>query len=445
MLDRVGERVSRLAMFEERGVRRSTFRAMPVRLRGFGLPLVGITLVGLAVRILYTVLADPAVPEVGDANAYHLLAENIAAGRGYIRPFDLSLLEVTRATAEYPPLLPGVASIAALVGVHSVEGQRLWLCVFGALTVPVVGLLGRSLAGPAVGLVAAAVVALHPMLFQADAILMPEGLFALLVAATLLLAYQAMAEPTRLGLLGLGAVAGLASLARTEGLLLVPLLALPAAGRRVGARGVVLALAGALVVLGPWTLRNAVRFGTLVPVSNNSGSALDGANCPATYGGELLGYWRYSPDCFEGFTQPELDRADEAVVAARHRRQGVDYALDHKGRWPVVAAARLGRTWGVFRPGQQVTLATLEGRTRPWETIGTVVDLALLPLAAIGFAVLGRRGVRRWPLVVPIALVSATAVLTYGNQRFRAAATPAIAVLAAATLTPIRLRARKRP
>jgi hypothetical protein len=58
----------------------------------------------------------------------------------------------------------------------------------------------------------------------------------------------------------------------------------------------------------------------------------------------------------------------------------------------------------------------------------------LLPLAAAGFVVLGRRHIRRWPLAVPVVLASVTAVLTYGNQRFHAGATPAIAVLAATAI-----------
>jgi hypothetical protein len=47
-----------------------------------------------------------------------------------------------------------------------------------------------------------------------------------------------------------------------------------------------------------------------------------------------------------------------------------------------------------------------------------------------------------WPLLSTVALVSLTTVLTYGNQRFRIAAEPALLVLAATGLVALAPRAR---
>jgi len=114
----------------------------------------------LVVRVLVIVLVDPHVPPLGDASAYHLLANHLADGRGYIRPFDLVKFHLVVPTAEYPPLHPFVVSLFARVGMRSVEAQRIGLAIVGSVTVGLMGLLGRRIAGNAVGLVAAGIAAI---------------------------------------------------------------------------------------------------------------------------------------------------------------------------------------------------------------------------------------------------------------------------------------------
>ncbi|MBV8949620.1 MAG: hypothetical protein JOZ99_02000, partial [Actinobacteria bacterium] len=109
----------------------------------------------LVVREVFISTVDPHVPPIGDASAYHLLANNLAAGRGYIRPFDLLVIHKIHTTAEYPPLFPAVLSVVSWFGAKSVHAQRLSMGVLGTATVVVIGLLGRRVAGAAVGLTAA--------------------------------------------------------------------------------------------------------------------------------------------------------------------------------------------------------------------------------------------------------------------------------------------------
>jgi hypothetical protein len=61
----------------------------------------------------------------------------------------------------------------------------------------------------------------------------------------------------------------------------------------------------------------------------------------------------------------------------------------------------------------------------------------MLPLAVIGAVILVRRRVRVWPLLSTVVVVSVTTALTYGQQRFRSAAEPAIVVLAAVSLVAV--------
>lgn len=424
------------------------------RMARFSWLLWAIVVVALTIRVLFTVVVDPSIgespDELSDARAYHLLGHNLANGEGYVRPFDLERLGLERPTSEYPPVLPAFIAVLDRAGVDSVDGQQLALCLLGALTVGGIGLAGRRVGGDAAGLAAAAIAAGYPMLFQADAILMTESPYALLVTASMLLAYRAADRPSPRSFAALGAVLGLGALTRSEGLLLVPLLAVPLAlglrgcptTRRLRLAGVAVGVAALIVA--PWTARNYAKFHTLVPVSNNIGTVLDGANCPLTYSGTHIGFWRStfgatvaeSDDCFEGFDIARPD-FDEAETAASHRDAGLRYARDHAGRLPLVAAARLGRTFGIYDVFEQVRLESLEGRTVRWQTLGTRAYWFMLPLAVAGAVILARRRALLTPLLAPIALVAVTSVLTYGNQRFRIAAEPALVVLAAVGVVAI--------
>ncbi len=416
--------------------------------RRFALGLAAIAVGALLVRVAFIIGVDPEVPEVGDASAYHLLANGLADGEGYVRPFDRVLFGEIRPTAEYPPLFPAAVSLAARADARSVRSQRLAVAVIGAAGVALIGLLGRRIAGPSAGLLAAGLAAVYPMLFLADATLTPETLFVLLVAAVLLLAYRVADRPSRpavtVGALGL--LVGLAALTRAEGLLLLPLVAAPVVllrrDRPLGSRLGLLALATAAtaLVVVPWTIRNTARFDEVVPISNNIGTAVDGANCQPTYEGSLKGFWLYTPSgpCFEGFDQADLARTNEAVVARHHRSEGVRYARRHLGDVPAVVGVRLLRTWGFWAPRQQTDLESLEGRPLRWVRAGTVMYWALLAFAVVGVATLLRRGRGRraalWPLAATALAVCVTTAVTYGNQRFRAGAEPALLILAAAGL-----------
>ncbi len=423
----------------------------PTRARQFAIALGCVAVVALAVRVAFVVIVDPQVPRVGDASAYHLLANNLADGRGYIRPFDFLLLDRVRPTAEYPPLFPGLVSVVSFVGFKSVEAQRLAMTLVGTGTVVVIGLLGRRVGGRTAGLVAAAVAAVYPMLFLSDGVLMAETPYVFLVALALLLAYRAADAPSPARFALLGVVIGLSALTRAEGLLLALVLVIPLVAflrgtdrRRRVLLGAV-AISMTVVVVVPWTARNAVRLDAFVPVSNNVGTAVDGANCALVYSGDQIGLWRetfsalgpaarqrpQAEACFEGF-DIEARGFDEADVANAHRSEGLDYARDHVGRLPAVATARWLRTFGLFRPTQQIEFESLEGRPKGWQELGTWMYWMLLPFAVVGAVLLVRKGWREvWPLLSTIVLVSITAISTYGQQRFRIAAEPAIVVLAA--------------
>jgi len=407
-----------------------------------------LVLAALAVRVDYARNVAPPVPALGDAHAYRELARNLADGRGYIRPYDYERAGQVVRTAEYPPVFPAVLAVARKAGLRSVDQQRLVMCILGSATVLLIGCAGRRLGGDGVGLLAAAVAAGYPMLFQADAALMPETIAALGGAAVVLAALRARAAVSWGRWAVLGALIGVSILARAEAAALLVLLVVPLAlrlrnvdvHRRLALGG--LAIAVALAVVAPWTIRNARAFHAVVPVSNNVGSVARGANCDLAYRGQYRGLWvtgvgdadglsSVDPGnrCFSGF--PIRPGVDEAAAAAELRSQGLRYVRDHAGAVPGVMLARLGRTFGVYRFDQQTGFESLEGRTIVWQRRGTRAFLLLAVLAVVGAVVLVRRKRPVWPLAAMILAVVLTSMLTYGNQRFRASAEPAVVLLAA--------------
>jgi 4-amino-4-deoxy-L-arabinose transferase-like glycosyltransferase len=406
--------------------------------------------VALLVRVLVILLVDPHVPEVGDASAYHLLANNLADGRGYIRPFDLAKFGRVVPTAEYPPLHPFVLSLFARLGARSVEAQRIGLAVIGSGTAVLVAYLGRRAAGVAVGVVAGLIAACYPMLFLPDATLMSESLFVFFVALALLLAYAVIDRPTPLRFAALGLVLGFATLTRAEAVVLGAFLVIPIAWRvrdatilrRIGLAALV--VVAAVIVVAPWSVRNQRTFHSFVPVSNSLVQIVDGANCRLTYGGPFLGSWRSTfgnadangHECFEGFngSKPGFDEAKAAEVS---RRDGLEYIRDHLGDLPKVGVARLLRTFGLFRPAQQTQLEALEGRPLGWERAGTGMYYVLAVAAIGGFVVMLRRRATLWPLAAAVLTVVLSSILTYGTQRFRITAEPAIVVFAAVGLVAL--------
>ncbi len=448
----------------------------------FALGLGTIAIAALVIRIVFIVVVAPTVPALGDASAYHLLAEHLAHGGGYIRPFDNVLLHLRRPTAEYPPLFAAVLSVPARLGAHSVDQQRIFSAFVGTTTVVLVGLLGRRVGSGAVGLVAAALAAVYPMLFLTEATLMAESLYVALAAAILLAAYRAYDEPrpARFALLGLAI--GLATLTRAEGILLGIVITIPLGvflrplTTRARISRIAIALGIAMAVVAPWTIRNAVKLHAFVPVSNNVATLIDGANCDATYNGSQIGLWRetftsqsgssqsgssQSGSSLSGGAAPALPQAqacfggfdiadphfDEARSSNTDTRAGVSYARHHVGSLPKVAAVRVMRTWGLYAPNQQIDFESLEGRPRSWQRRGTYMYWGLLPFAIAGAVALRRRRRLLWPLAATALTVTIVAASTYGQQRFRIAAEPALLVLAAVAIVGIarHVRAHGRP
>jgi 4-amino-4-deoxy-L-arabinose transferase-like glycosyltransferase len=275
-----------------------------------------------------------------------------------------------------------------------------------------------------------------------------------LTALVLFLSYSFWRKPNWARMTAAGVACGAAALARSELILLLPLLLVPLAllARPVQLRQRLRFLGvGALatvVVIAPWVGYNMVRFKHPVYLSSQIDSLLASANCDAVYFGEATGY--FSIPCSAVVDKRhhltiEMDQSEQAIV---FRHEALDYIRDHQSRLPIVVAARIGRVLGVYRPSHQLaTDEAVEGREIPVAraTLFSFYALSLLSIAG-GFVLRRRRAVPVFPLLAVLALVVLTVAVTYGTTRFRAPADVVLAVLAAvavdAGLTALAARLR---
>lgn len=127
--------------------------------------------------------------------------------------------------------------------------------------------------------------------------------------------------------------------------------------------------------------------------------------------------------------QPQLGfRMSEVEYAAHVRAKGIDYALGHASRWPIVGVARLGRVWGIWNPDQITRAEANESRNLTWQRMAWSVSLATLAVGVAGFWTLRRNRVRVAVLVAPVVMTTVIALLTYGNSRFRTASEPVLLI-----------------
>ena len=431
-----------------------------------------IVAVGFGVRVAYVALAksgpcriaingevvatSPSECAQGDQIFYNAEANTVAAGRGFVEP----LWSVTHPgekpppAADHPPLTVLVLAPVSWLSDHRplswivheplhdhMREHRYTMVLLGTLVVFLVGLLGRRVGrygagGDGVGLVAAGIAAVSPNLWVNDGLVMSETITVLTVVGALLAAFWFRDRPAWPRAAALGALCGLAALARAELILFVPLLAVvvvctvrsPWAARRGFAAA---ALVAGLLVIAPWAVFNVARFEDATFLSTNDGLTLLGANCDPVYHGASIGLW--SQDAARGCSLSPRPPGDQSQVDHEYRRVAVEYIRHHVSDLPLVVAARIGRTWSLYRPFDMVGYNVGEGRERWVTRAGIFVFYPTLVAAIGGAVVLWRRRLRAalYILAVPAVVVTLSAAATYGQTRFRAVAEPSLALLAA--------------
>lgn len=379
-----------------------------------------IVAVGTLLRLAWALSAAPA--PVNDTLVYRDLALSLASGQG----FSLD----GAPTAWYVPLWPAWMAVWYALGLGDV-GVRVASALLGGATIALTYALGSRLFGRRSGLAAAGMIALYPGLVVLPGPLLTENLFIPAAVAVLLLTLR-VAGPRSALLLGLAI--GALSLVREVGWLFAVAAALYWLAVRLPARVLMVRsaamLAGLLLVLTPWTVRNAVVVG--VPGLSTTGAV----NLYVAFYPEGDGDW-FRPGWLNADVYWPPPERDEPAIYHYGRESGIGFASARPDLILSRAPGRLSQfalnahwplTWNDHLEGwSPAPLSLLVLSTMGWHWM-------LLPLAALGI-MRGRGNRESWLLLALVVVFAVTHAMLYGSGRFHAPLMPALAVLAA---TPLR-------
>jgi hypothetical protein len=422
--------------------------------------LVAVLLLGLGLRIGEA--WDGRAP-VYDAAAYAAIAANLDRGDGFTVG-----TQATQPSSNYSPGLPlFVAGVYELSGGVHERLARVVLAVIGALSVLFTYLIGRRLARPpstpplpgevgwrevSPALIGALVVAIYPALLEYQGMLMSEPLAATLLSGGVLAALWAW-DGGRWRWLLPGALFGALALTRPEYLAIAVLVALVVFAReasgdwRASLTQAAIFLLGLVVIVAPWTVRNAVALDRLVPISTGGGQVLyAGTYLPSDGDPEKVGaeVVAENPDLFrpEDAQKLRLEQILARLAAARYPGMEADQALSKLGKEqlgdditeePVEYAGFVAtKVWRIWSHGPRNVM-----REPIWE----VVHWLLVAFALLGLAILAWR--RRWEalligtILLAITLVSA---LLVASPRRALVLVPLFASLSAVAIGEIQRR-----
>jgi hypothetical protein len=405
---------------------------------------------GFAMRavVLWLVLGMPAHP-APDSAVYDTVAWNLARRAG----FSLDGAAGPYPTAFVPPMLPWLTNLLYRAVGHQYAAALLLQCGIGALVPLLLAALAGATFGLTTGRLAAWLAVFDPLLVLFSGSLHTETLFAAVLLGALLASAEWVKTPRRGRAVGAGLLWGLATLTRPSTFAL-PLVILAWAWTPLGLtsaprerlRQVSLLLLGALLAVGPWTVRNAVVLHAFIPVTTGGGMALLDGNNPSAWTDPVLRGDAVRSDRLEPWASRLRGRGEPAADALA-RREAVAFAAAHLREWPAVAWAKLARFWQLGARGGDFGSLPPGGTLRAGAPDLLLVWSALLFPCALWGLVRTLRGARRWFQSLPLLAIlyfSALAIVFWGEPRMRLPVEPSIALFAAVGLEDLRHRLRAR-
>jgi 4-amino-4-deoxy-L-arabinose transferase-like glycosyltransferase len=329
----------------------------------------------IGTALMARLLVVIAMPELGDPNSmdtsnYLHLARSLMESGSYAM--------WAKPSAYVAPVYPFF-----LAGVFKIFGEnflvvKLIQVVLGTAAVLFVYLLALRFARPAIALLAALIVALHPELVGVTGFIYTETLFVFLLTATLLLTVRAMASAKPAQFLFAGALLGLTTLCRGTTLyfpFFILAVMMFSSQRWTWLRRWAVFVAGMVMAMAPWTLRNYHHFHVFLPVATGSGDVFWTGNYL-----EFDGEYRYEEtqaELLEVAGDVDLVTRDRILMADAKQRIFSE-PLPHA--W--LFARKVWRYW--LRIYEDVPSG--EARQRNWLVFGTLaaIHYALLPLALLG-------------------------------------------------------------
>ena len=392
--------------------------------------------VALILRVGFVASQDGYVP-AGDAADFDRHAVSIAT-EGQYPPSSIG--KKGGPAAFRPPGYPhALAAVYSVTGVADSASRfavgRYFSALLGVTTVGLIGLVAWHIWGPLVALVGMALAAVYPPLVTIGSAMLSEPLMiTVMFGGVAAMLQHRRSRLLRWALLA-GVFAGIAALTRTNGGLVIPILAAGIWSRPLFSRASLVPLATFLattaLVLLPWTIRNARAFGEFIPVSTQSGLTIAG-----TYN-EVSQEDPAHPAAWRAPTMPpygELLRRDDLDQAELENRFGslaLDYVREHPSYLLKVGYWNTVRLLGLAGPGVEHPAAPETGMGTLTSDID-VYAFYLLALAALAAVIAGvARGTPRFVWALPVFLgLSLVFVIAY--MRYRLPIDPFLILLVAA-------------
>ncbi len=404
-------------------------------------PHVALFVVALAIRVAWVLSVRRVGLAFGDALNYHVAATSVSQGKGY------QTLQ-NAPTARWPPGYTTVlAGVYRVFGVDARWGELL-NALIGAITVVLLVVVVERWVDRTTAIVAGAILTVLPGPIIWTDLVVSETLYTMLFVLTFVVLSHA--APRWPWLVAIGVVIGLGALVRGEAMTwgLLPIVlwrkqfSLAELGKRVAAIA-----AAAIVVLLPWTIRNAVTMNAFVPLATNSSETLWAGHNPDATGGQV-----YPPDAFyEPFNDvPDTEWELRTTGALRH--DALSYMIRHPAReLELIPLKLIHLNRGDSYALDWVNTGADVGPISPInaERIGVLADLGyfgLLTMTILGVVFLGRsfwrEAVGRCIATSFVTALVLYGFVYYGNYRYRLAYEPLMVVVTATLVT--RMWRRKR-
>jgi 4-amino-4-deoxy-L-arabinose transferase-like glycosyltransferase len=342
----------------------------------------------------------------------------------------------------YPAFLAGVMALGG-TSVLTAQLANLALSVIGAVLL--YRLCIRNFGSPRIATFAVCLLAAYPNHMGYSLGLYTEPLY----TALLLLMWTLTKPDARISsIVAAGVVAGLATLVKTQMLLLTPPLIFILSVRVWTQRDVIMALRNAifastvmLLTIAPWTLRNYHVMGAFIPVSTNGGMSLLAGNNPSMTFDLRTDYNDSDPL----FRQVNFSVADQVAADQRARETAWQWIGDNPVKFVSLMPKKLIRLWlpdGESEWNLQRGFANYEKWKFEFRTVRVINQVYyFLLLAGFIFALI--RCVRlREPQTLAIALTivyfTVLSLVFSGQSRYHAPLMPLVIMYAAWTLARIR-------
>jgi hypothetical protein len=356
-------------------------------------------------------------------------AANLAASRGYTFDFYGTRSEMPL-QAFLPPLHPWLIALA-LQFAQPVLAYGLLQAVLGIVTVWLLYLLAKALAGWRVAMLAGWVAALYPSHVLLVGQPHSTVLHACCLLAVLLACWHVLQRPTVGVALVAGGLVGVFALGRPQIVVLVPIIAgwlwvNRLRGWSLWRVSIVLALATIVVIL-PWCIRNSILLGRPVYVSTNGGVTFWNGNNPFTtgsahdvYADKLAAYRGIvrDPSLPDVYQHPEpypfppeieaqLATVSELQLDRSFYRAGLDWIRQNPSAWLELEVQKLASFWW-FRPN----LGSNPLYQDAWTSLYRIQYVPLLVLTLIGLAISAPQW-RRYSLLYAVMVLYTLVHLAY--------------------------------